>query len=437
MRGIVFDQSANPNFVTLQNAGAAGRFASVIGMEDFGKTPRDDRNNIQPRVGFAYDVRGDGRDVVRAGWGVYTDFGYTNSNGLFAAADAFSKGFGAVFQASNPSGLRNRDGSFYQVGQPLTNLRNEITSTGKLLFGYVVSSRLEQPESWQTAVGWSHELGAFTVVSGDYVHIDGKKLNLRAQLNVRPNGGPRRFADLSLSPNTAGLRPAVSRGKSRYDALILALRRRMTRDVDFTVSYTLAKSTSNIGNAVDELNTVNIQDVGDPFDAPVQMGPTTRTDARHRISASAVIGVPGGVQISPVWFFRTALPVGTILGVDLNNDFANNDIPQRAYAYNPDDPTEPLDLGPCRTVNCGRGYRASHLNLRVSRKFRLAGRAGLEAIGELFNVFNTPNPSEFVTTQHLGSLSRPNTAFMTPTAYSGDFRQLEQRVGQIGFRFTF
>ena len=31
----------------------------------------------------------------------------------------------------------------------------------------------------------------------------------------------------------------------------------------------------------------------------------------------------------------------------------------------------------------------------------------------------------------------PNTVFMKPTSYSGDAGQPEQRVGQIGFRFTF
>ena len=30
-----------------------------------------------------------------------------------------------------------------------------------------------------------------------------------------------------------------------------------------------------------------------------------------------------------------------------------------------------------------------------------------------------------------------NPDFLRPTNYAGDFTQLEQRVGQIGFRFTF
>src|SRR5262249_55362873 len=38
--GIQIDQSKNPNFVALQAAGAAGRFANVIGLQDFGKSPQ-------------------------------------------------------------------------------------------------------------------------------------------------------------------------------------------------------------------------------------------------------------------------------------------------------------------------------------------------------------------------------------------------------------
>ena len=439
--GVEFDQSANPNFVALQAAGAAGRFANVIGMEDFGKSPQNDRNNIQPRAGVAWDVRGNGRDVVRAGWGIYTDFGYTNSNGLFAGADALSPGFGPVFQATNTAGLRNRDGSLYQVGQPIANLTNEITNPGHPLVGQVVSPRLEQPEQWQINAGISHQLTDSLVVSGDYVHSNGKHLNVRAYLNTRPDGGPRRFADLALSPNTGSLRPAVSRGKSQYDAMILSLRQRMTKGVDFTLAYTLANSRSNIGTASDELNAINIQDARNPFDAPVQFGPTLRTDARHRVSASAVIALPAGVQVAPMWIFRSALPVNSQLGYDANNDANNDDITTRAFDYNPDDPSHPIDVGACETINCSRGYRFSQVNLRLSKSFQLRGRARIEGIVELFNLFNTANPvfptANAGSPQYQGASLVPNANFMQPINYAGDFRQTEQRVGQLGIRFTF
>src|SRR5262249_34937387 len=192
---------------------------------------------------------GNGRDVARAGWGIYTDVGYTNSNILFGAADATGLGFGPVFTASNPNGLRNPDGSLYRVGQPLSNLAalNEANPNAIPLFGFgPISPRLEQPESWQTAVGWSHQLSSSTVLNADYVHIDGKKLNIRPRLNTRPNGGPRRLADLQLNPNNINLRPAISRGKSQYDALIVSVRRRLTNGIEFNGSYTLSRARSNI-----------------------------------------------------------------------------------------------------------------------------------------------------------------------------------------------
>ena len=83
--GYQIDQSKNPNYVKVQAAGAAGQLAGIKGMENVGLEPKDDYDNIQPRVGFAFDVRGDGRDVIRGGWGIYHDMGYTNANVLFPA----------------------------------------------------------------------------------------------------------------------------------------------------------------------------------------------------------------------------------------------------------------------------------------------------------------------------------------------------------------
>ena len=82
----------------MQAAGAAGRSTGIAGLENFGLEPQEDHNNFQPRIGGVLDVRGNGKDIVRAGWGIYTDFGYTNSNVLFAAADATGNGLRQTFQ---------------------------------------------------------------------------------------------------------------------------------------------------------------------------------------------------------------------------------------------------------------------------------------------------------------------------------------------------
>ena len=99
----------------------------------------------------------------------------------------------------------------------------------------------------------------------------------------------------------------------------------------------------------------------------------------------------------------------------------------------------PTDIGACETWQCGRGYRFSQLNVRVARAFRLRGRARIEAIGEVFNLANSDNPDGFVTRRYTGDLASPapNPTFMQPTTFAGDFHQPEQRVGQIGVRFSF
>ena len=45
------------------------------------------------------------KDIIRGGWGIYADFGYTNSNVLFAAGDSTGEGFGNVFNVIGPSGI--------------------------------------------------------------------------------------------------------------------------------------------------------------------------------------------------------------------------------------------------------------------------------------------------------------------------------------------
>jgi len=335
--GVQIDQSRNPNFQALQAAGRAGRFTTP-GMEDWGKTPREDRNNVQPRAGFAFDVRGDGRDVVRGGWGIYQDFAYTNSNVLFAAIDASGQGHGAVFSVSNPSGILNADRNPFRLGDPISSIaaQNEADPTRIPLFGQVVSPRIEQPYTRQTTIGWAHQLSASTAVTADVVHIAGRDLNVRFRYNyLDPATGVRRLNGLDIRPNTQAVRLGISGAESLYKAVIVGVRRRTSRGIDFSASYTLGSATSNMGTASDELDANYVQDVADPF-ADVQRGPSGRSDARHRASASAIIRLPLGIQAAPFFIVRSALPVFTFEGIDRNRDGNNNDITARAYQYTGD-----------------------------------------------------------------------------------------------------
>jgi hypothetical protein len=448
--GYDIDQSRNPNYVILQNAARAGRFNIPGGeaFEGYGEEPKNDTNNHQPRVGLVYDLRGNGRDVLRAGYGIYYDVSYTNSSILFAAVDATGLGSGRIFDVTNSGGIRNPDGSFFRVGQPISNIASQNEATGALpLIGHVASPRIKMPYSHQASVGWSHQLGEATALDVDFVRTEGRDIGWRPRPNQRiPGAGataPRRFADLGINP--ANFRTDVSTGETRYTGVNLGLRRRHHNGWSYNAWYSLSSAKSTTGNASDELDLNNIISILDPF-GDVQFGPSGRTDARHRLNLSAVFEVPGGFQISPIFRFRTALPVWIIENIDRNQDGNNNDLPDRAWAFdglNDDGSVRLRDIGACETVNCGRGAKFSQLNVRVSKGFPLGGRVRLDAIGEVFNLFNAKNPGAFAGSNlpvpRLNSAANPtvSSAFLRPIQYAGDFQNPEQLIGQIGFRITF
>jgi hypothetical protein len=446
LEGIPTNQTSQ-NFQIMQTAGQAGAFAGTV-LEDFGKTPQNDRNNIQPRLGAVYDLRGDGRDLIRGGWGIYTDVAYTNSNVLTSTLE----GGGIIFSGdclptSTPTpycvpavGFVLQDGvtpytaasgvSAAEIGLPVIS-----PTTGE-----VVSPRLQQPFSYQTNVGWSHEFDRSTTLTVDYVRVQGRNLNMRVRpnLDTDPSGATLRYLNslgvFGIQPNTGSFRTAVSAGKSEYNALIFDVRKRMSSNFDLDTSYTLAKATSHLGTALDDLPQQIIQDVHNPF-SDFQLGPSTRVDARHRVTASGIVRLPYEFQTSATLMFRTALPVTTLLGVDANGDQLNADHTPIAYRYtglnNETGAATFEEAGACETVNCSRRAPYSQVNLRVSRNFKVGGTARIEAMLEVFNVFNAKNPSIPAST------NLNNVAFMQPTAFSGDVGQGEQRMAQLGVRFSF
>ena len=177
--GFHIDQSGVPNFVKLTTAAAAGRFAGIPAMDEWGKEGSEDKNNWQPRIGAVYDLRGDGRDVIRAGWGIYYDYGFTNANILFPGLSA-QGGSGVVFDVNNSAGIRNPDGSFFQVGQPISNIasQNGVNPNGPF-FSTQRRGAADPPAVHQPDLG--------RLVTSDW-HLD----RVRRRLRPHQGNGPRR-----------------------------------------------------------------------------------------------------------------------------------------------------------------------------------------------------------------------------------------------------
>ena len=100
------------------------------------------------------------------------------------------------------------------------------------------------------------------------------------------------------------------------------------------------------------------------------------------------------------------LPTLTFEGIDINDDGNVNDITARAYQYtglNDDGTATFKEIGACENVNCSRRAPFSQLNLRLSKSFRLGGGARIEAIAEVFNLFNAKNPALPLTSQRVSA----------------------------------
>jgi carboxypeptidase family protein/TonB-dependent receptor-like protein len=414
--GFAFDQDANIVFAELQAAARAGVFESAglpcpcPGFEDFGKSSEEDKDNIAPRLGFTYDLKGDGTSLFRGGYGRYYDFAYTNANILFAVVGAQSS-FGQVYLNNDGDGIKNPDGSFFNVGQPLPP--NQLVDATAPIPSHAASPRIKQPYTDQFNLGFSKELGGGYALELDGVYSTGHDLGTRPNINLRINGGPRRLSGILPTTGNSNFRIDTSDGVAHYKGVTLGLKKRWDGKLQLLGWYTLSEATSSASlRATDEFGEYNVLDMFDPF-KDEQEAPT-RSDSRHRFTVSGSWSPGADFIVSPIFRYKSKAPFNVITGVDANRDgTTTNDLPPGVTSY-----------------NSARGASFSQFDLRVSKKFRFGGRTRIELIAEMFNVFNDDNPAGFVANQSASN-------FGQPTEYAGDFQRGEQRVGQLGIRFEF
>ena len=110
------------------------------------------RTTSAPRLGFTWDLKGDGRQLLRGGYGRYYDFPYTNATILFPSA-AVQSNYGVVYNVNNTNGIRNADGTLFRPGQPLPP--NQLPGAAISPPNEVASPTLATPYSEQISLGYS------------------------------------------------------------------------------------------------------------------------------------------------------------------------------------------------------------------------------------------------------------------------------------------
>lgn len=259
----------------------------------------DNRKNIQPRIGFAWDPAGDGKMSVRGGYSILADQPVTNL---------------VTGNASNPP-----------LATPLTfNGAIRFDNAVSVAAAAGVSPAAVNPgfdnayvQSWNLNV--QREITPSLGVMVGYFGSKGTHLRISRNLNQLIKG-VRPFAKLSTSSpilpgNSIGNISVIdSAANSSYNALWIAANKRLSHGLQFNASYTWSKSL--------DYNSLNSQGVvvQDSYNIRGDRG-LSDYDARHRFVINAIYELPfhgsrfvEGWQLSTVTQLQSGNPVNILAG---------------------------------------------------------------------------------------------------------------------------
>src|SRR5215510_391127 len=298
------------------------------------KLLEDDTNNVAPRVGFAYDIGGNAKNVVRGGYGIYYAQVFQNIP-LFAQQHTNPTIFATVLNlTSGGSGPATNTDPFlktFRFGVDPINIPAASADLPNNSVGRIMSPDAVMPYTQQWNIGYSRQLSNNYALEVDYIHVLGVHEFIRRRLNpivpgntvVNINGQTVNNARLlAASFVRAGL-PAnrlndvvaeFPIGRSRYDGLNIQLKKRFSNRFTFQTSYVLSRGLAYGGNSAAFGNQPEDQN---NILAPGELGPTPQ-DERHRFVFSGVFDLWWGVQLSPIVQLASPRAYTLTDGTDLN-----------------------------------------------------------------------------------------------------------------------
>jgi outer membrane receptor protein involved in Fe transport len=413
----------------------AFRALQIIGSPWARHVPHDDKNNLSPRIGFAWDIRGNSRSVLRGGYGIYYDQSFLNVP-LFAVQQANPEIYATFL---NDGANLSLSSAPPVVPRPLNN---PIPGTR----GRLLDPDFQSPYSQQWNMGFAQELGRNMSLEFDYVHILG--LHEFTGLDINPRIGPligsqhtdpnpprilasqfaAHAAELTAAFGTATpfarISVAQSDGRSRYDAFTVSFRRRYANHFQLNAHYTLSHAVAWFGQTGDFGNVAQNQFF--KFDPAADFGPTD-ADERHRFVLSGIFDLKWGFQIAPIFQAASARPWSVFPSCVCDSNRDGVVLEDRASR----DGNDQHHLPP----NTMRGDNFQQLNLRISKFFNFGEQRKLGLFFEAFNVFNTANfGREFQNVQGEADFGRPIN-FFGATGFSEPLGIPFQ--AQLGARFQF
>jgi hypothetical protein len=278
-----------------------------------------DRNNFAPRFGFAWDMLGNAKLVMRGGFGIFYDIEDGALNLQFGGQPPYGyvannyPGYLGATPASNSSNSFVAD-PFTPFGYPDPYPFAQKGNVGKffspaLPFAYVVDPHFRTPYAENFNYGFQYQLARATMLEAVYVGSLSRKsisstetnyptlANLQAQLaaaggdasQLNPEcARPLAFCDASGNPTGAQqIYTNVSEGNSSSHELQLTVDQRLNHGLQFRVAYTLSKTIDLSSGFRARSSTYT-----DPTNPALDRG-LADFDATHRLVLSPIWQIPG------------------------------------------------------------------------------------------------------------------------------------------------
>jgi hypothetical protein len=271
----------------------------------FAKNPS--LRDFAPRLGFAWDLHGDGKTAVRGGAGIYHD-----TDGPFNSAfgiAAFSPPFAATATINNP-----------------TFPRPASLSAGAAS-ARTIDYNIKQPYGVTYNVSLQRELAGGMTASVGYA--GSRAYNLMSAIEANPvvpqiQAGGVKFFSAGAPRRNPAFGPVDYRtngGRSEYNSLQLSAQKRFSRSYQMQAAYTLGKTMDNLQAQLNaDVNNSSVYPQ-DPYDRDLDWA-RADFDVRHVFTTNFVWDLPGaqrhpllgGWQFNGIATARSGVPFTPALG---------------------------------------------------------------------------------------------------------------------------
>ena len=417
------NRAQNVTYLALKAIGSPyGKLADLPSFTDY-----------QPRIGIAWDPRGNAKDVFRISYGIFYADQIKNTT---YQRDYLSPPQTGIYYAQtivDPAIGQGQLANFIFGQTPLPPVPpiSKTLVPGLNTAGYWYDpTHTKDAQTQQYHAGWSHAVGSNSVLSVDHTAILG--YNLWRTLDVNPliNGvRPLAAAFKSVLGSSTLMGPVFVTSAvdhSLYDETVVHFERRFSTRASFQVNYILAWSRAMGGSADGTIRTAaqfpqTPSASGGYIYAPYEYGPTSY-DERHRVTASGVFNLPFKIEVAPTLTAASARPY-TIY-----------------RAPNPDGDTTGLQVlkadGTPVGIGSQRGNPLFMLSARAARNFTFKDRFNLSPFAEFYNITDKANFGA-----NYGTAAYAPATFEKPTGYIGGFGAVSTLPNsfqvQFGGRFSF